>query len=127
MLGVRQSSAPTDVKVAHTQAPLSVQPPRRTDTQPSPPAPRHMPPGPEAKGGWLSPAAVFSAVVVALLCIGLRVPTERYITPKRGVGYDAFLGLVTLVRSGVSSSLVFDWRTWGAYFASTVVNFLSAA
>ena len=27
----------------------------------------------------------------------------------------------------LSSSLVFDWRTWGAYFASTVVNFLSAA
>jgi hypothetical protein len=27
----------------------------------------------------------------------------------------------------MSSSLVFDWRTWGAYFASTVVNFLSAA
>jgi MoaA/NifB/PqqE/SkfB family radical SAM enzyme len=26
----------------------------------------------------------------------------------------------------MSSSLVFDWRTWGAYFASTVVNFLSA-
>jgi hypothetical protein len=27
----------------------------------------------------------------------------------------------------MSSSLVFDWRTWGAYLASTVVNFLSAA
>ena len=27
----------------------------------------------------------------------------------------------------MSSSLVFDVRTWGAYFASTVVNFLSAA
>jgi MoaA/NifB/PqqE/SkfB family radical SAM enzyme len=27
----------------------------------------------------------------------------------------------------MSSSLVFDWRTWGAYMASTVVNFLSAA
>jgi MoaA/NifB/PqqE/SkfB family radical SAM enzyme len=27
----------------------------------------------------------------------------------------------------MSSSLVFDWRTWGSYFASTVVNFLSAA
>lgn len=26
----------------------------------------------------------------------------------------------------MSSSLVFDWRTWGAYFASTVVNFLTA-
>ncbi len=26
----------------------------------------------------------------------------------------------------MSSSLVFDWRTWGAYLASTVVNFLSA-
>ena len=25
----------------------------------------------------------------------------------------------------LSSSLVFDWRTWGTYFASTVVNFLS--
>jgi hypothetical protein len=27
----------------------------------------------------------------------------------------------------MSSSLVFDLRTWGSYFASTVVNFLSAA
>ena len=27
----------------------------------------------------------------------------------------------------MSSSLVFDWRTWGAYFVSTVTNFLSAA
>ena len=27
----------------------------------------------------------------------------------------------------MSSSLVFDWRTWGAYLQSTVVNFLSAA
>ena len=26
----------------------------------------------------------------------------------------------------MASSLVFDWRTWGAYFASTVVNFLAA-
>ncbi|HYC62511.1 MAG TPA: radical SAM protein [Thermoanaerobaculia bacterium] len=26
----------------------------------------------------------------------------------------------------MSSSLVFDWRTWGAYMASTVVNFLSS-
>jgi MoaA/NifB/PqqE/SkfB family radical SAM enzyme len=26
----------------------------------------------------------------------------------------------------MSSSLVFDWRTWGAYFVSTVTNFLAA-
>jgi len=41
---------------------------------------------------WLTPATAFAAVVVALLYLGWRVPTERYITPTRGVGYA--LGII---------------------------------
>jgi hypothetical protein len=41
---------------------------------------------------WLTPAVLFSVVITALLIIGWDVPTERYITPKRGLGYA--LGIV---------------------------------
>jgi hypothetical protein len=34
----------------------------------------------------------FSLAVVALLCVGLMTPTQRYITPKSGVGYA--LGII---------------------------------
>ena len=39
------------------------------------------------KPRWLTPAGIFSIAVVAMLYVGLRMPTERYITPKRGLGY----------------------------------------
>jgi hypothetical protein len=44
------------------------------------------------KSGLLTPTGVFAVAVFALICIGLRVPTERYLTPQRGVGYA--LGIV---------------------------------
>ncbi len=40
----------------------------------------------------VTPTTLFSLAVVGLLYIGLFVPTERYITPKRGVGYA--LGII---------------------------------
>jgi hypothetical protein len=40
----------------------------------------------------VTPTTLFSLVVVGLLYFGLFVPTERYITPKRGVGYA--LGII---------------------------------
>lgn len=40
----------------------------------------------------VTPTALFSLAVVGLLYLGLLVPTERYITPKRGVGYA--LGII---------------------------------
>jgi hypothetical protein len=40
----------------------------------------------------VTPTAMFSLVVAALLYVGLFVPTERYITPKRGIGYA--LGII---------------------------------
>jgi hypothetical protein len=40
----------------------------------------------------VTPTTLFSLVVVGLLYFGLIVPTERYITPKRGVGYA--LGII---------------------------------
>ena len=45
-----------------------------------------------ARRVWLTPAAVFSLAVLGLLCFGLAFPTERYLTPKRGIGYA--LGIV---------------------------------
>jgi hypothetical protein len=36
---------------------------------------------------WLTPATLFGATVVILLMLGWKIPTERYITPTRGVGY----------------------------------------
>jgi hypothetical protein len=47
---------------------------------------------PAPKRRWLTPAGVFSVVVAVLLYVGLRMPTERYITPKRGIGYA--LGII---------------------------------
>jgi len=41
---------------------------------------------------WLTPTSVFGIVVVALLYIGWHVPTQRYITPTRGLGYA--LGII---------------------------------
>jgi hypothetical protein len=40
----------------------------------------------------ITPGRVFFLAVVALLYIGWNVPTERYITPKRGLGYA--LGII---------------------------------
>jgi hypothetical protein len=47
---------------------------------------------PARRKKWLTPAALFAVVVTALLYVGWHVPTERYITPKRGVGYA--LGII---------------------------------
>lgn len=40
----------------------------------------------------VTPTAVFSIAVVALLAFGLSLPTQIYLTPKRGVGYA--LGII---------------------------------
>ncbi len=55
-----------------------------------PQAPRAQP-APQTKS-WFTPAAVFGLVITVLLYLGWHMPTERYITPKRGVGYA--LGII---------------------------------
>jgi hypothetical protein len=40
----------------------------------------------------ITPTVLFSVAVIGLLYVGLTVPTERFITPKRGIGYA--LGIV---------------------------------
>jgi hypothetical protein len=40
----------------------------------------------------LTPTAIFTVVTTVLLILGWYLPTDRYITPKRGVGY--WLGIV---------------------------------
>jgi hypothetical protein len=46
----------------------------------------------KAKKRGLTPVSIFSAVVLVLLLVGWLVPTERYITPRRGIGYA--LGII---------------------------------
>ena len=46
----------------------------------------------KAKKRWLTPVSIFSVAVLVLLLVGWLVPTERYITPRRGVGYA--LGII---------------------------------
>lgn len=36
---------------------------------------------------WITPARVFFLCVAALIYVGWRVPTQRYITPRSGLGY----------------------------------------
>ena len=45
-----------------------------------------------AKKRWLTPVSIFSVTILALLLLGWFVPTERYITPRRGIGYA--LGII---------------------------------
>jgi hypothetical protein len=47
---------------------------------------------PARRNEWLTPAAIFGGVVTVLLYLGWRFPTERYITPKSGIGYA--LGII---------------------------------
>ena len=51
-----------------------------------------MEPEIKPKRRLISAGRVFSLVVVALLYVGWNFPTERYITPKRGMGYA--LGII---------------------------------
>lgn len=53
------------------------------------PAARTQPARPKK---WLTTTSVFGTVVAGLLILGWRVPTERYITPTRGLGYA--LGII---------------------------------
>src|SRR5579872_690211 len=41
---------------------------------------------------WLTAPAIFGIAIVILLYFGFVFPTERYITPRRGIGYT--LGIV---------------------------------
>lgn len=43
--------------------------------------------GKPASRRWLTPAGLLVPVVVGLLYLGWHFPTERYITPQRGLGY----------------------------------------
>jgi hypothetical protein len=77
---------------------FAAQPAARAIDEPVPAA-LSAPPNNAARGSnsakksrLLSPAGVFAVAVLTLICIGLRVPTERYLTPQRGIGYA--LGIV---------------------------------
>src|SRR5690242_19576910 len=68
---------------------------------------------------WLTPAGVLAVIVVGLLYVGWHFPTERYITPERGLGYT--LGIV----GGSMMLLLFTYSArkrfpWLAFMGPTV-------
>jgi hypothetical protein len=78
---VREGIAEPQRRVTRAQAPHTAQ-----GINPAPAV------KPAQRKNWLTPATVFGAVVTALLYVGWHMPTERYITPKRGIGYA--LGII---------------------------------
>jgi hypothetical protein len=81
----------------HTQPPAA--PPRTTPVRPlpapaSPVSVASPTPGkqPAAKPKRITAAGAFAVLTVIALYVGWRFPTERYITPERGIGY--VLGIV---------------------------------
>jgi hypothetical protein len=90
----RTQSAPDSQQVARTPSPLPMPQALLADqiltSQPRPT--RAVATPQKAKKRWLTPVAIFSAAVLVLLLVGLLVPTERYITPRRGIGYA--LGII---------------------------------
>lgn len=75
------SVAPTQLEAAH-----------RTGEAPPSKRPGNGAASGKRKKPRLTAAAVFGTVVTVLLYLGLTMPTERYITPKRGIGYA--LGII---------------------------------
>lgn len=66
---------------------------KKSDFATTPPIRRGVPPvAPASKKRRFTPARIFFLVVVALLTFGYWFPTNRYISPERGVGY--VLGIV---------------------------------
>jgi hypothetical protein len=49
-------------------------------------------PSPAQRKHRLTPALAFAVIAIVLLYVGWQMPTERYITPKRGLGYA--LGII---------------------------------
>ena len=73
----------------------------RSDDAPASVAPRRQvrtPVGPvgdvmePAARGWLTPTSLFFLISALVIYIGSRLPTERYITPRSGLGYA--LGII---------------------------------
>ena len=65
---------------------------RATQAPPNPPRTQSVQPPQAQRKFRITPALAFAVVVTALLYIGWHMPTERYITPKRGIGYA--LGII---------------------------------
>ena len=90
----RTQPAPDSQPVARTPQPLATPQALLADQiLTAPPRPTRAVVTPQkVKKRWLTPVSIFSAVVLVLLLVGWLVPTERYITPRRGIGYA--LGII---------------------------------
>jgi hypothetical protein len=90
----RTQPAPDSPQIARTPPPLPTPQAFLADQiLTSQPRPARAVAAPQkAKKRWLTPVSIFSAVVLVLLLVGWLVPTERYITPRRGIGYA--LGII---------------------------------
>ena len=65
---------------------------RSTQVPPSPRKTQATQPAKVPRKFRITPALAFAVVVTAFLYLGWHMPTERYITPKRGIGYA--LGII---------------------------------
>lgn len=77
------------------QAPVSTRLPAESDHAPAPPRPRKPAAAPAAtveRRKLITPAGVFAVLAAIALYVGWRFPTQRYITPERGIGYS--LGII---------------------------------
>jgi hypothetical protein len=74
--------------LARAERPRAAQAVRAPEPAPAPAISQQ----PARRKSWLTSAVIFGSVVTVLLYLGWVFPTERYITPKRGVGYA--LGII---------------------------------
>jgi hypothetical protein len=110
-----RSRTPEDADIPVVRRVPSVPPPTRER------ASQRVAVAPESASSTTAPARkritfemVFAVVVIAALYFGWRYPTQRYITPERGVGY--MLGIVggslMLVLFLYSARKHFSWLSW---------------
>ncbi len=78
---------PLDARAPYTPLPDTA----RVEISPPPPQARRTSRTPR-KARWLSPPSFLALLFAALLYVGFTFPTERYITPRRGLGYA--LGII---------------------------------
>ncbi len=77
-------------------------------------ATRDTAPTGETRRRWITPARVFFVVVVGLIYVGWRVPTELYITPQSGLGYALGItgGSMMVLLLLYSARKRFRWLRW---------------
>ena len=105
---LRPASAPSSTSASTSARPLPASTPRgATKPPPKPAAQAEV----QDRRRLITPAGVFGVLSLLALYLGWRLPTERYITPERGVGYALGIlgGSLMLVLLLYSARKHFSW------------------